>query len=260
MDMTVEQWALITGSTSGIGKAIARELANKGYNIILHGRNQEELDSSSLSLTKSYGIKCLPLNLDLAQQNSSQRILQEIKSLNITILVNNAGFGVPGSFDKTLLDDEIKMAQVHVIFPMQITKHFAKAFKDKREGHILNVSSLYSFFPVPRQSIYGATKAFQHSFSLALYKELKEFNVHVSSLCPGLTYSKFRTRQGHTEKKHAMGLSSEAVAKIAIKGLFRKKPIIVPGKFNRLTAFLMPRLPIEWTLKLIDKMNRKRGY
>ena len=256
----MEKWALITGSSSGIGKAISYELAKKNYSIILHGRNTEILHSIAADIEDCYKVQTKVINVDLSEDNAIETILTLTEYQNIEVLVNNAGFGVAGAYNATDIEAELKMVKVHVTAPMYLIKSFANKMKNNGKGHILNVSSLYSYFSVPKQAIYGASKAFQHSFSKALNEELKAQGIHVSSLCPGLTYSKFRTRQGKKEKKYLIGMTSEEVAKIAVKGLFKKKVSIVPGIFNKFMAFTIPKLPDRLALVIIHKMNKGRGF
>ena len=260
---TIKNWALITGSSAGIGKAIASIMAQRGYNLFIHGRDLKNLEDTKAELEQAHNIQVRTISSDLSSNEGALKIIETIeqtKDCHIEVLVNNAGFGVAGTFLNTDLNSELEMVSTHVNSTIILTKHFSKLMKLKSKGYILTVSSLYSFFPVPRQAIYGATKAFEHSFSKALHKELKEFNINCTSLCPGLTYSRFRTRQGHTEQKRAIGMSSEEVARLGVDGLFKNKAQVVPGAFNKFTSYIMTRLPIKLSLFAIDKMNSSRGY
>ena len=247
-----ERWALITGSSSGIGKELAITISNIGYHIILHGRDESALQEVKAKIATNVEI----IVCDLTSENALRLILEKTKDKNIEILVNNAGFGVGGDFKQTQLQDELDLIEVNVIFPIKLTKELLNKQQLK---YILNTSSLYSYFPVPKQAIYGASKAFKHSFSLAIAKENPE--IIISSLCPGLTYSKFRTRQGKEEKHYPfIGLSSKQVAHIAVRGMLNGKKEIVPGVFSKMMATLIPKLPTSIGLWLIEKMNAGRGY
>lgn len=246
-----ENWALITGSSSGIGEALSYEFARHGFNIILHGRNKDELERVKNNIKTQSKI----IVLDLTKADALKELLKSVENLNIKVLVNNAGFGVSGDFKNTSLEHELDLIKVNIDIPVTLTKEFIKKSSLK---YILNTSSLYSYFPVPKQSIYGASKAFLHSFTLAIANENPELSI--SSLCPGLTYSKFRTRHGKDEKYYPVGLTSEQVAKVAVKGLFKKKKEIVPGLFNKIMAFTIPKLPANFGLSIIRKMNSSRGY
>ncbi len=246
-----EKWALITGSSSGIGKEIAITLSNIGYHVILHGRNIEALHEIKKSITSNVEI----INCDLTEKNAIEHFKALSEEKNIEVLVNNAGIGVDGDFKSTNIEEEVEMVEINVIFPMRLTKLILQNNKLK---YILNTASLYSYFPVPKQAIYGASKAFLHSFSLAIAKENPE--ITISSLCPGLTYSSFRTRKGKEEKYYPIGLTSKAVATKAVRGMLNGKQEIVPGLFNKLISFVIPKLPTSLGLIIIQKMNSGRGY
>jgi len=251
--------ALVTGASSGIGKSLSYELAKKKYDLIIHGRNLNSLQQIKQEIEKLYSVSVEIIICELSNDSDLDKLISSIQDKDINLLVNNAGFGVAGTFDMTDLDAELDMVKVIVNAPMKITKSLLPKLKSNTPAYILNVSSLYSHFSVPKQAIYGASKAFQHSFSLALNEELRGSNVHVSSLCPGLTYSNFRLRQGKEEKKHIVGMTSDAVAKIALRGLFNKRPTIIPGFFNKMMAIVLPNLRDRLALRLIFKMNSSRG-
>jgi short-subunit dehydrogenase len=253
-------WALVTGSSSGIGRAIARELALRGYPIILHGRNVSALDEVEKDIRSISTVETTILTNDLSDSQQVSKLIEVIEERDIEIIINNAGFGVAGAYSDSPLQDELAMVEVHINTPMKIIKAALPKMKAKKKGYILNVASLYAYFSVPKQSIYGASKAFQHSYSLALNEELKDEGVIVSSLCPGLTYSNFRIRQGKAEKEHIVGMTSDAVAKIAINELFKGRISIVPGFFNKFMSKFIPRLPDRLALMIIHKMNKGRGF
>ncbi len=248
------KWALITGSSVGIGRELAIQLSNKGYAIILHGRNEDDLNKTK-SLLKT---KSMIITKDLADQDASEYIIKRTKDLNIKCLINNAGFSVSGDYIASDIEEELAMIKTHITFPMQIIKELSDRLEN---GFILNVASLYSFFAVPKQSIYGASKAFTQSYSLALHHEMKKRNIGVTTLSPGLTYSHFRTRHGKEEKKYPfIGLEADIVAKCALDGMFSRKIIVVPGVFSKCMAMIIPLLPYNLQLLIIDKMNSSRGY
>lgn len=257
----MKPYALITGSSSGIGQDMALILASKGYNILLHGRNENALKALQAKINNEE-VKCEYVIQDLCESNSVEEIITKIKDYPIEVFISNAGIGIPGNFVDNNLDDELKMTNLHVISIIKLTKYFIQNFSKMNKGYILNVSSLYAFFPVPKQSLYAATKTFQHSFFLSLHKEVQmaQKKIHISSLCPGLTYSQFRTRQGKDEQQSIVGLSSYQVAQIAIEGLFKNKKVIIPGFFNKLMALVIPILPYSIGLSIIYKINKQRGF
>lgn len=255
-------YAFITGSSSGIGLDMAKILAIKGYNIVLHGRNELALKKIKQDLINEFQIKCEYVIADLSKDTGAEILIDFLKSYPVEVFISNAGIGVPGNFHETQLLDELAMTTLHVTSVIKLSKYFVQSFTQKKKGYILNVSSLYAFFPVPKQSLYSATKTFQHSFFLSLHKESKmsKLGINISSLCPGLTYSSFRTRQGKKEQHSVVGLSSFSVAQIAINGLFSNKKTIVPGFFNKMMSLVMPVLPTSIGLSIIYKMNKQRGF
>jgi short-subunit dehydrogenase len=257
--MNETKWALITGASSGIGRAIAIELAYRGYNILLHGRNEKDLGEVETEIHEKTQAKAQKVLLDLDSKDLAP-LFSACEDKEIRVLVNNAGFGVGGDFCNTDLSRELSMVNVHISAVMKLTKFFLYRMDRNKENYILNVSSLYSFFPVPKQAVYSASKAFTHNFSLALSEELAQSNITVTSLCPGLTYSKFRTRQGKQEKMLPVGMTSQAVAKIAVKQMLKGKVVIVPGLFNKFMRFFIPILPNKIGLKIIHRMNKQRGF
>lgn len=258
----MKPYAFITGSSSGIGLELARCLAAMNYQIILHGRNIDALEAACSDIKKTYSTECLYFSAELSNPHETQNLIEKLKQFKIEVFVSNAGIGVPGNFFETNLENELSMCELHVMSVVRLSKYFMQEFAKNKKGHILNVSSLYSYFPVPKQSLYAATKSFQHSFFLSLHKEAKMagLGVNISSLCPGLTYSNFRIRQGKQEKKSFVGLSATKVAAIALDGLFKNKCVIIPGIFNKIMALLIPLLPVESGLSIIYKMNKQRGF
>ncbi len=259
----MKKYAFITGSSSGIGKAMAFELAAMGYCPILHGRNHHALTEVKKLIEGKYkDLECETLIANLSEPNETENLIKKLSLFNIEVFISNAGFGIPGNFEATDIANEEEMISTHVTSVVKLSKYFYQNFAKKEKGYILNTSSLYSYFPVPKQSMYGATKAFQHSFFLALHQEarLNRPHIFISSLCPGLTYSNFRISQGKKEKKSVVGMEASAVAKIAINGLFRNKAVIVPGVFGKMMAFVIPKLPIGIQLSIIYNMNKQRGF
>lgn len=261
-------YVLVTGSTSGIGLEMARNFAKRGHNIILHGRKEEVLKQNCSAIKNEFKVDCTYLISDLAKLGAVEILTKQLDAFDINIFISNAGIGVDGNFTNTPLEDEIALAHLQVTNVIALTKYFINRFKEvkaedkNKEKYILNVSSLYAFFPVPKQIIYASTKSFQLSFFSGLHFECVMHNphIHISSLCPGLTYSNFRTRHGKKEKYSVIGLSCERVAQIAIKDLFRHRPIIVPGLYNKIIASIMTLLPMKVKLSIIYKINKGRGY
>lgn len=185
--------ALITGATSGIGKELAYIHAQKHGDLVLVARNIDELKKIKLDIEDRFRVEVYIIKKDLTYLNAAQEIYAEIKQENIEIdyLINNAGFGGIGKFNKRALYDDLNMIQLNVVALTALTHLFLNDFVAKNAGKILNVSSTASLVPGPMQAVYYATKAFVTSFSNALWQELKDTNVTVTNLMPGATKSNF---------------------------------------------------------------------
>jgi short-subunit dehydrogenase len=256
-DNNEKKWALITGASSGIGRALALEFAANGFNIFLTARDNAALQDVAEDCRKK-NIEARFFPADLSDADSTGRLINSLADQKIDVLVNNAGFGVKGDFAGTGIDDELKMLDVQLSAMLKLTKAVLPNMIARQSGRILNVASVYSFSPVPKQSVYSAAKSFIFSFSSSLRAELKNSGVSVSVLCPGITQTEFRARAGIADKKTS-GMTAEAVAKIAVEGVMRSKHVIVPGLTNKLFIFLSRRLPFSLQSAMITFINNKRG-
>ena len=171
----MEKNALITGATAGIGYEFAELLASKGHALALVARDQARLAERAGSLQTRHKTRVITLAKDLSDPASAPDIFRDLQRRNfpVSVLINNAGFGVYGLFAETDLARELEMLQVNMASLVQLTKLFLKPMLDRREGRILNIASTASFQPGPRLSLYSASKAFVFSFSCALALELR---------------------------------------------------------------------------------------
>jgi short-subunit dehydrogenase len=248
---------LITGASSGIGKALALQFAKCQHNVVLVARNVEALNEVANDCKKN-SIKALVIPADLSRAESANEIYNELKNKNwnIDILVNNAGFGLHGAFLDTDLNKELEMAHVQVDTTLKLTKLFLPAMIARKHGKILNVGSVYSYAPVPYQSVYGALKTFLLSFSESLAFELRGSGVTVTIVCPGSTRTEFRKRAGAGVSR---GMAPEKVAEISYKALMAGRFSIVPGPVNRLFTWAMSILPHSLRARFMQFINGRRG-
>ena len=254
-----KKWALITGASSGIGRALALEFASRGYNLFLAARNEAALRQVAADCALKFGINTEIHPADLSKVEAVNDLALSAARFEIEILVNNAGFGVHGGFAKTELDAELKMLNVQLAAMLKMTKALLPGMMARKSGRILNVASVYSFAPVPFQAVYSACKAFMSSFSASLGEELKGSGVTVTVLCPGTTQTEFRARAGITEKNKSAGVSAESVARVAVRETLRGKHLVVPGFSNRLFVFLTRRLPFAFVPRFVRFINNARG-
>ncbi len=259
--MEENNWALVTGASSGIGAAIAERLAELKWNVALVGRDPQTLGGHADALQKKCGVETLTIAADLSKPDGTARVIAALaeKSIAIQALVNNAGFGIHGPFVESSAADEARMIDLQLKTMIDLTKAFLPEMIAKKSGRVLNVASVYAFSPVPNQAVYAACKAFMLSFSRTLAMELHETGVTVSVLCPGITITKFRATAGMKEKKSAFSMTAEAVAKIAVCGMLRGKFTIVPGWHNTIYTTVARCFPAGVLGAFTRWFNRRRG-
>ena len=229
--------ALVTGASSGIGRDIAKVLSNKGYDLVIVARRVELLEELKSELKTNVEI----VNLDISKRENCEKLFEEHK--DIDIIVNNAGFGIFGTFDSTDLDKELSMLNTNVQAVHILTKLYVKEMKKRDSGKILNVASIAGFMVGPLMSAYYATKNYVVALSRGINKELKKdkSKVQVSVLCPGPVRTNFNDVAG--VKFGLSSLSSDYVAMYAIEKLLKGKEVIVPGFNIRVLKFLNKILP-----------------
>jgi short-subunit dehydrogenase len=251
---------LITGASSGIGAAFARKFAALGRNVLLVARSEEKLITICNELGRMSGIRAQYFAIDLTEEGAPARLFEETKKrgLEIDMLVNNAGFGSMGYFEKLDLARELEMIQLNVTALLDLTYRFLLPMRDRRQGTIINVASTAGFQPVPFMATYAATKAFVLSFSEALSEENRHFNVHVMALCPGVTETNFFEAAKMDRPPMRGSQTPEEVVETAIRGLKRKKSVIISGWPNRFTVFAERLFPRSIVLKIAGKALRGR--
>jgi short-subunit dehydrogenase len=241
--------ALITGSSSGIGVAFARQLAPMGYSLILVARREERLAALATELGERHPISAEVLAADLANSADVGRVesrIAELKSLDL--LINNAGFGAPGSFAEADLATQQDMINVHVLASVRLARAALPGMIARRRGAIINVSSIAGLLPIPGSATYSATKAYLNFFSEALQSELRGTGVKIQALCPGFTHTEFHdtpTHRGFHRSRipEALWMSAEEVAEGSLSALDRRQVIFVPGIKNRLVAAVARSIP-----------------
>lgn len=231
--------ALVTGASSGIGRDIAIELGRRGYNLILVARDKEKLQETASRIKTNVKI----IIKDLSSMDNCKDLYEETKKEEIDILINNAGFGVHGKFVDTNLEKELKMIETNITAVHILTKLFLKDMVDRNSGHILNVASMAAFAPGPLMSAYYASKAYVYRLSEGIKTELKKnnSNVKISVLCPGPVRTNFNKIAGVDFA--APSLSSNYVAKYAVKKMLKNKFTIVPGNLMKVTRVLEKLAP-----------------
>ena len=231
--------ALITGASSGIGKDMARILAQKNYELVLVARDVKKLEETKNELEKITKVEII--STDLSNEENCKELYKKVQ--NIDILINNAGFGDCGNFTKTSLEKDLNMIKTNIIAYHILTKLYLIDMKAKNQGKILNVASIAGFMPGPLMATYYATKNYVVRLSEAIREELKKekSNIQISILCPGPVETNFN--KVANVKFNLREANSMNVAKYAIKKLEKGKFYIVPGidiKIAKIGAKIIP--------------------
>lgn len=249
---------LITGTTSGIGKAFAEKFASVGNNVILVARNEQKLKKQQLFLQDHYNVTVKYIAYDLAKEDAVDLIANTLDEWNVyvDILINNAGFNECGLFVKTDIRKELDMINLHIRFTTQLTKSILLKMEEMGWGRILNVGSTGSFIPSPTDAVYSATKAYIMSFSNALRGEYSKTGIKITTLCPGATKTEFATKANLSNTllfKMAV-MKPEKLVDIAYPKLMKGKRLIIPGVYNKLLVMFSMMLPISITNRITVSM------
>jgi len=259
-------WALVTGASAGIGAEFCRQLAALGYSIVLVARREERLRALADSLIEQQGIDCRCYPADLSRPEAGRELLDYLRQEAITIefLVNNAGYGVAGTFEESAWLKHQASLQVMLTSVCELSWRLLPAMQQRRKGYIVNVASLAGLVPgSARHTLYGATKSFLIKFSESLAMENLETGVAVSALCPGFTYSEFHdvlnNRDQVSKMPSWMWMTAEEVVAYGIAAVIKEKPVIVavPGRANRLIGMLARHLPLSLAQALTQKESRR---
>jgi len=248
--------ALITGASSGIGRDMARVLAQIGYDLILVARRFDRLQELKATI-KNVNVKII--ECDVSSENNCINLYEQVKNEEIDFLINNAGFGLAGEFINTSLDTELNMIKTNIMAVHILTKLFLRDFVQRDNGIILNVASSAAYMAGPLMSTYYATKNYVRRLSQAIYRELKDIgaNVKISVLCPGPVNTEFNDV---ANVKFALkGLSSEYVARYAINQALRGKLDIVPGTKMKAGTFLLRLTPTKLMLKISGNIQKRKN-
>jgi len=261
------QYALITGATSGIGYEIARLFASDGFNLILVARSAERLQAITDQLKGQFGVEITPLQKDLFLPSSPREIYQEVQAMGVTVyaLVNDAGQGEWGSFLETNINRDLDIIQLNIVSLVALTKYFLKDMVARNEGKILQVGSEAGTTPAPLLAVYAATKAFVLSFSAALANELKDTNITITALLPGATDTDFFHKAGaqDTVAYQKELLTPEEAAKDGYEALMKGESKIISGAKTKMHVFMSDLLGAKLSAanmrKLMEPDKKKKN-
>jgi len=254
-------WALITGASSGIGEEFAKQLARRGFHLLLCARRKDRLDHLARVLSEKYGIVVKTVSVDLSQASSHETIKEASEELDIGLVISNAGFELHGPFLNQQPDQLSALVRLHVHTPILLAHSFGQRLKGRGRGGLLLVSSITAFSPVPYLAHYAATKAWMLHFGTSLHYELKKANVDVTTLLPGITDTEMtrKAAQSGVDLSQAPFPISE-VSSVVASGLraLGKQPAVVPGLANKCLFVLFNRLlPRRLALTVLGRMMEK---
>lgn len=258
MESPLRSYALVTGASSGIGRALAVELARNGYELLITARDAQTLEETA-RLVGATGSGCDVFLVDLAAPGAVDALIGWVGTRELAVLVNNAGFGDGKLFEKSDPARVEAMIQLNVLALSTLTRHVLSGMVHRHKGQILNVASTAAFLPVGGMAVYAATKAYVLSFSVALAEELVGSGVSVTALCPGPTLTGFAKRAAIDKTElFRSAMTAEAVAKVGLRGLESRRSIVIPGWTNRLSALLSGLLPRRFLAGVSKKLMTDR--
>ena len=256
--------AVITGASSGLGAAYARELASRGLDLLLVARRTELLDALAEELTRGYGVAVEVMAADLSRLEDVERVAGRMAGMGrLVLLANNAGFGAPGRWAGVDLKRQLEMIQVHVTASAYLTRVALPGMIARGKGHIVNTASVAAFIPLAGDVNYSATKAYLVTFSEGLAGELRGTGVHVQALCPGFTLTDFHevTKPGGFDRSQVpsfMWADAAQVVRESLAALGGHRVVVVPGVPYRVVVALA-RQPLLMPLFRMGARMRRGG-
>jgi short-subunit dehydrogenase len=256
--------ALVTGASAGIGAAFARVLAERGYRVILTARRVDRLEAIATELRNRHGVEADTIGADLADPESPARLAAELerRGLRVDLLVNNAGYGVPGRFELSAWAQHEAFVRVMVTAVCELTYRLLPSMVERRWGRIINVASLAGHLPAPAgHTLYAASKSFLIRFSEALSAERAADGVYTTAVCPGFTYSEFHDVTGTRAKVSQMPaflwMDAASVAEQGYAAVMRGDPVYIPGAVNRTIAWLARVSPAGVVRRVVGSSGRR---
>ncbi len=264
--MASSQYAVVTGASAGIGADIAKELAQKHFNLVLIARREDKLQQLADSLSQQFGIDVKVLSKDLSIPASVSEIFDycEEQNLDVSTLVCNAGYSIPKLFHNTPEAEEEAFIRVLSTSVIMLCKRFLPRFINRGGGNVMIVSSLAAFAPPSTGwgGLYGPLKTFMNGFSDSLNANYKQQGITSTAVCPGFTVTEFHTASGLQESMdkipNFMKKDSVTVAKGAVRAMLAGKSVWLPGKLNNTLRFLCWLLPMGIVMRIANKLTGGR--
>jgi short-subunit dehydrogenase len=253
-----DRWALVTGASAGIGLELARLLAGGGSHLVLTARRSDRLQELAQELSASHGIKVEIFGADLTRSETPRQIFDFTASrgIDVDLLINNAGFGAFGYHHELPEVRVAEMIQVNCTAVAALTSLFTPGMIQRRRGDIMIVSSVAAFQPVPFNSAYAATKAFDLLLAEGIAEELRDFGIRVSALCPGSTNTEFKDVAGQPDRVFRVAETAEKVAHVGLEGLAKGKTVVISGGSNVAMVALERLAPRRFVAKMALRTMR----
>lgn len=262
--MASNRRALVTGASAGIGEAFARELARRGNDLVLTARRADRLEALARELRDRHAVDVIVAPLDLARPDAAEALVGALaaQGLGIDVLVNNAGYGVPGHFDEQTWETHAAFIQVLMTAPTELAWRLLPGMKARGYGRILNIASLAGHVPGSAgHTLYAASKAYLIKFSQSLALECKGTGVHATAVCPGFTRSEFHDVTGSralvSKMPAFMWMDAPTVARQGLDAADAGRAVYVNGRVNRAIKGLFKLMPDALALKLVEGQGRR---
>jgi len=255
---------LITGASAGIGAAIAREYAMRGWDLVLVARRTDRLDDLGAELSEEFGITAHSITADLFDLKAVPKLISALKAkaLRVDGVINNAGYGHPGLYLDSDWKDHARFNHLMVSVPCELTHALLPDMIERGFGRVMNVASLAGHMPGSKgHTLYAAVKSYLVKFSESLNLELDGTGVYVSALCPGFTYTEFHdvngTREAMNNLPAFMMMDADECAALGVEALERNRAVYITGRVNKFLALLARWLPVSITQSLMAKNSDK---
>jgi uncharacterized protein len=260
--MANDNYALITGASTGIGECFARALGHRGRDLVLTARSEGKLRQLAAELLRNHSIKVEVIAADLSVRDAAPQLAAILKqrNLSINLLVNNAAFGARGEFWKLPIARQMAMVRLNINALAELTYLLLPVMVERGEGAVINVSSTASFQPMAYTATYAATKAFVTSFSMGLAEEVRPHGIRVVTLCPGGTRTNFFEAGNYGVRNIPGGLQDpNEVVDDALRTLDRGGGLAVPRLLNKLGVFVQRFAPRATVARIAAMAFRPRG-
>jgi len=260
--MTQPGYALVTGASRRLGRSFARTLAGRNQNLVLVARSEDKLQILAKELTSAHGVQVDQIAIDLAKDQAGLRLGEQLleRDMRIDLLVNNAGFGDEGWFLEMNLARQMESVRLQNATVVELVYKLVPPMIERRQGGVINVSSLAGLQPIPYATIYSSAKAFLTSFSLALESEIRRYGVAVVTVCPGRLRVSPEDIEGTLVKKTFPGgeQSYEEVVNATLRKLAQGGGLVIPGTANKLLAFAERLIPRSQLASVVGKMSKPK--